>query len=92
MALGGLLVLAVALFLLWGLRAPVAFILSLRSEKLAALVLVGAATGAATVIFQTIAANRLLTPGIVGFDALFTVLAALALLASLLLATARTRG
>ena len=71
MALGGLLVLAVALFLLWGLRAPVAFILSLRSEKLAALVLVGAATGAATVIFQTIAANRLLTPGIVGFDALF---------------------
>ena len=36
-----------------------------------ALVLVGAATGAATVIFQTIAANRLLTPGIVGFDALF---------------------
>jgi iron complex transport system permease protein len=36
-----------------------------------ALVLVGAATGAATLIFQTVAANRLLTPGIVGFDALF---------------------
>ena len=32
-----------------------------------------------------------LVPGF-GFDALFTVLAALALLASLLLATARTRG
>ncbi|MDD7973063.1 iron chelate uptake ABC transporter family permease subunit [Roseinatronobacter alkalisoli] len=60
-----------ALFLFWNLRAPMGFILGLRAEKLAALVLVGAATGAATVIFQTIAANRLLTPGIVGFDALF---------------------
>ncbi len=69
--LAGLLALAVAIFLLWGLRAPYGFILTLRAEKLAALLLVGAATGAATVIFQTVAANRLLTPGIVGFDALF---------------------
>ncbi|MGY6705654.1 iron chelate uptake ABC transporter family permease subunit [Roseinatronobacter sp.] len=60
-----------AVFLLWNLRTPMGFILQLRAEKLAALVLVGAATGAATVVFQTIATNRLLTPGIVGFDALF---------------------
>ncbi|MGZ9810171.1 iron chelate uptake ABC transporter family permease subunit [Pseudoroseicyclus sp. H15] len=60
-----------ALFLLWGLRAPYGFILSLRLTKLAALVLVGGAVGMATVLFQTVAANRLLTPGIVGFDALF---------------------
>ena len=60
-----------AVFLLWNLRAPIGLILELRAEKLAALVMVGAATGAATVIFQTIATNRLLTPGIVGFDALF---------------------
>lgn len=60
-----------AFFLLWNLRAPMGFILELRAEKLAALVLVGASTGAATVLFQTIATNRLLTPGIVGFDALF---------------------
>ncbi|MBN8293686.1 iron chelate uptake ABC transporter family permease subunit [Rhodobacter sp. NTK016B] len=72
--LAGGLALAIALFLLWNLRAPMGFILSLRAEKLAALVLVGAATGVATVIFQTIAANRLLTPGIVGFDALFVFL------------------
>lgn len=69
--LSGLLLGMVALYLAWNLRAPYGFILSLRGEKLAALVLVGAASGAATVIFQTIAANRLLTPGIVGFDALF---------------------
>ncbi|EAR50197.1 ABC ferric siderophore transporter, inner membrane subunit [Oceanicola granulosus HTCC2516] len=70
LGLGGL----VALFLLWQLRAPAGFILSLRAAKLGALLLVGAATGAATVLFQTVAANRLLTPGIVGFDALFVFL------------------
>ncbi|QXT39488.1 iron chelate uptake ABC transporter family permease subunit [Gymnodinialimonas ceratoperidinii] len=63
-----------ALFLLWNLRAPVSFILSLRFEKLAALLLVGAATGVATLLFQTVAQTRLLTPGIVGFDALFVFL------------------
>jgi len=60
-----------AYFLLWNLRTPVGFILSLRAEKTAALILVGASAGAATVVFQTVASNRLLTPGIVGFDALF---------------------
>lgn len=69
--LAGLLVLACGLFLLWNLRAPMGFILSLRLTKLAALCVVGAAIGSATVLFQTIAANRMLTPGIVGFDALF---------------------
>lgn len=72
--LGGALMLVSALFLGWHLRAPVTLILSLRAEKLAALVLVGAAVGAATVLFQTAAGNRLITPGIVGFDALFVFL------------------
>lgn len=71
LALAGLLALLVALFLAWDLRAPAGLILSLRATKLAALCVVGAAVGAATVLFQTVAANRLLTPGIVGFDALF---------------------
>ena len=60
-----------ALFLGWQLRDPKPLILSLRGAKLGALIVVGASVGAATVIFQTITANRLLTPGIVGFDALF---------------------
>ncbi|SFA91402.1 iron complex transport system permease protein [Poseidonocella pacifica] len=67
----GALIALSALFLLWQLRAPMGFILSLRGTKLASLILVGAATGIATVLFQTVAGNRLLTPGIVGFDALF---------------------
>ena len=80
--LAGLVCLASALFLLWGLRAPYGFIIGLRWEKLAALLLVGAATGASTVMFQTVVTNRLLTPGIVGFDALYVFLQT-ALIASL---------
>lgn len=62
---------ATALYMLWGLRGPAGLILSLRGTRLAALLLVGASAGVATIIFQTIIGNRLLTPGIVGFDALF---------------------
>lgn len=72
--------LASGLYLLWGLRSPYGFILSLRGTRLAALLLVGAAVGAATVIFQTVTANRLLTPGIVGFDALFILIQTLLVL------------
>ena len=67
----GLLIAACGLFLFWNLRSPMGFILSLRFTKVAALCVVGAAIGTATVLFQTIASNRMLTPGIVGFDALF---------------------
>lgn len=51
-----------------------AFILQLRATKLAGLVAVGAAVGIATVLFQTVAANRVLTPSIMGFDALYVLL------------------
>ncbi|MBV0892613.1 iron chelate uptake ABC transporter family permease subunit [Paracoccus sp. Z118] len=50
------------------------FILQLRGTKLAGLVVVGAAVGIATVLFQTVAANRVLTPSIMGFDALYVLL------------------
>ncbi|MFS4583641.1 iron chelate uptake ABC transporter family permease subunit [Phaeobacter sp. C3_T13_0] len=73
-ALGGLLAAAVALFLFWGLRGPTAYILELRLVKLTALLAVGAAAGVATVLFQTISQNRILTPSIMGFDALFLLL------------------
>lgn len=72
--LAAALILASGLFLLWGLRPPYGFILSLRGTKLAALLLVGGAVGAATVLFQTVVANRLLTPGIVGFDSMFVLI------------------
>jgi iron complex transport system permease protein len=60
-----------ALFLGWGLAAPVAFILKLRVIKLLGLVIVGVAIGLSTVLFQTVTSNRILTPAIMGFDSLF---------------------
>ncbi|MFV0335053.1 MAG: iron chelate uptake ABC transporter family permease subunit [Tropicimonas sp.] len=69
--LAGALVAASAVFLLWDLRAPYGFIFELRAVKLASLLVVGAAIGLSTVLFQTVTGNRILTPAIMGFDALF---------------------
>ncbi|MCF6429879.1 iron chelate uptake ABC transporter family permease subunit [Leisingera sp. MMG026] len=74
LGLGCLLAAAAALFLFWGLRGPVAYILELRLVKLAGLLSVGAAVGVATVLLQTISHNRILTPAFMGFDALFLLL------------------
>lgn len=65
------LIAACILFLTWGLSTRVWFILELRFIKLAGLVIVGAAVGIATILFQTLSGNRILTPAIMGFDALF---------------------
>lgn len=62
------------LFMILGARGDWAFILSFRGIKLAALVLVGACIAVATLLFQTLSANRILTPSIMGFDALYILL------------------
>lgn len=51
-----------------------AFVLGLRAGKLGALVTVAVAVGVATILFQTVAGNRVLTPSIMGFDALYVLL------------------
>ena len=48
-----------------------AFTLEFRGRKLLGMTLVGIATGAATVAFQTVTNNRILTPSVMGLDALF---------------------
>ena len=63
--------LAATLFLTLGARGNWAFILPFRGGKLAGLALVAVAVALATVVFQTITRNRILTPSIMGFDALF---------------------
>ncbi len=68
------LVLVVTGLLFWGLDSHYAFILSLRAVKLGGLVVVGASVGIATLLFQTISNNRVLTPSIMGFDALYLLL------------------
>ncbi|MBK3745615.1 iron chelate uptake ABC transporter family permease subunit [Paraburkholderia aspalathi] len=54
-----------------GVKGSWAFALSFRGVKLAAIVLVAYAIAVSTVLFQTVTNNRILTPSIMGFDALY---------------------
>ncbi|MGX9418742.1 iron chelate uptake ABC transporter family permease subunit [Vibrio sp. WJH972] len=65
------LILVITLLFSWNLTTHIAFILELRAVKLGGLLVVGAAIGISTVLFQTISNNRVLTPSIMGFDALY---------------------
>lgn len=68
----GVLALATILaFMTTGLRGNLGFVLSLRSVRLLALVEVGIAIAVSSVVFQTVTANRILTPSIMGIDALY---------------------
>lgn len=60
-----------ALFLTLGARGSWSFVLSFRGVRLLALCTVAFAIAVSTVLFQTITENRILTPAIMGFDALF---------------------
>lgn len=62
--LGALLVVASLAFLTLGAKGSWSFVLPLRGTRLAALALVGAGIGVATVLFQTASGNRILTPSI----------------------------
>ncbi|WP_375688615.1 iron chelate uptake ABC transporter family permease subunit [Pseudooceanicola sp. LIPI14-2-Ac024] len=71
LVLAGLLLLSAAGYMLIDAKAPWSFLLPFRATKLAALILVGMALSVATILFQTITANRILTPSLMGFDALY---------------------
>ncbi|CAN7542076.1 iron chelate uptake ABC transporter family permease subunit [Rhizobium sp. LjRoot98] len=63
--------LAVFAFMTVGLRGNIAFVLQLRGLKLLALVQVAVSISLSTILFQTVTANRILTPSIMGLDALY---------------------
>lgn len=71
LALAAAALLSIAAFLAIGLKGNIAFVLELRLLKLAALVQVGVAIAVSTVIFQTVTGNRILTPSVMGLDALY---------------------
>ena len=62
------------LFLTLDVRADWGFILAFRGPKLVALTVVAVAVAVSTLVFQTITANRILTPAILGFDALYVLI------------------
>jgi len=66
-----------ALFLTLGARGDWGFILAFRGEKLLALTVVAVAVAVSTIVFQTVTANRILTPAIMGFDALYILIQSL---------------
>lgn len=67
-------VLSAALYMTLDARAPWSFLLPFRGAKLMGVVLVAVSISTATVLFQTLTQNRILTPSIMGFDALYLLL------------------
>lgn len=62
---------AIAAFMMIGANGKWAFVLPFRGAKLATMLLVAYAIAVSSVLFQTITHNRILTPAIMGFDALY---------------------
>lgn len=62
---------AAVLFMAYDLQGSLAFALELRGRQAAGIGIVGFAVGYAAVLFHTITQNRILTPNLMGFDALY---------------------
>ncbi|MFH5821939.1 iron chelate uptake ABC transporter family permease subunit [Georgenia sp. AZ-5] len=63
-----------AFFVAFGALDALALIGPMRARRLATMVLVGVAVAVSTVLFQTVTENRILTPAIMGFDALYALI------------------
>ncbi|MDA0633762.1 iron chelate uptake ABC transporter family permease subunit [Nonomuraea sp. MCN248] len=83
----------VAGFCLVGLTGNWEYAMGIRSRKIATMVAVGVAVACSSVLFQTVTGNRILTPGIMGFDQLFVLVQTLIvfLFGALALSTADPR-
>ena len=65
---------AVAAFLVLDAQGAWSFVLPFRGTKVATMILVGYAIAVSTVLFQTVTNNRILTPSVMGFDALYVLI------------------
>jgi len=65
----------VALYFFTDVPGSLAFALKVRGLTVAAMIVVAVAVGVSTVLFHTITQNRILTPSIMGFDALYLLIA-----------------
>lgn len=64
-------------YMSWGARGQWSFVIPFRGGKLLAMLLVAYCVAVSSVLFQTITHNRILTPSIMGFDALYVAIQAL---------------
>ena len=69
--LGGLALLCLLAFMTVGVRTDWAFVLEHRGAKVLTMALVACAIGLSTVVFQTVSHNTILTPSVMGLDALY---------------------
>lgn len=69
-----LVLMACGLFLTYQTYGNLDFALALRGKKILAFILVGIACGFSTISFQTLTQNKLLTPNILGIDALYVLI------------------
>lgn len=69
---------AAAVYLSVDVQGNVAYVLDRRLTTLATMAVVGAAVALSTVMFQTVTHNRILTPSVMGFDALYLLVQSLA--------------
>lgn len=69
--LGLLSVLAIVAYLTYDVRGSWDYAMDLRTRQVGSLIVVGATVGASSLVFQTIAGSRILTPSVMGFDALY---------------------
>lgn len=64
----------IAAFLFVGLQGNLAYVLPRRLNRVGAMVIVAVAVAVSTILFQTVTGNRILTPSIMGLDALYILL------------------
>lgn len=69
--IGLLAAVVITIFMTINSRGNWDFVIPFRGRKVLAIIVVGTAIAISTVIFQTITANRILTPTIMGFDSLY---------------------
>ncbi|AIL32173.1 iron chelate uptake ABC transporter family permease subunit [Basilea psittacipulmonis] len=65
---------ACCFYLFYGIKGNWSFIVGLRANKLALLLLVAYMIGMSTLLFQTLTNNNILTPSILGFDVLYVLM------------------
>nr|WP_286899745.1 iron chelate uptake ABC transporter family permease subunit [Achromobacter sp. UBA2119] len=75
-ALGAGALLCIVAFMTLGANGQWSFVIPFRGGKLLAMLLVAYAVAVSSVLFQTITHNRILTPAIMGFDALYLLIQA----------------
>ena len=69
--LGGMYLISALAFMTLNARGSWDFVLWFRGSKLLGITLVAVAISVATILFQTLTNNRILTPSLMGFDALY---------------------